>query len=365
MNVVFFVNNLNSGGIENYLLRFLRSKHKEFSEIYVYCKSGETGQLLNNYEDMSNIHIIKNHIGYLDYKGYKSVKSFLVDKNISIVCDFTGNFAGIILLAAYKSKVPKRITFYRGSTDRFNKNVVKNIYNDLVKYLVKSYATDILSNSNAGFNYFFDNQWHDDSRFNVIYNGINHKDFLASSCSLRKELNIPESAFVIGHTGRFDRAKNHKTIIDVAEFLVKASEDIYFIMCGNGVKNNLFDDLIERGIADKVLVFENRTDLPDFLTTMDCYYFPSITEGQPNSLIEALIVGLPFVVSNIAPILEVIPYECRSQAIDPNDIEKAVYKILEIKNSKTLQAELNISDWASKKFDSDKLFTQFYDKLLN
>src|SRR5690625_5447750 len=71
------------------------------------------------------------------------------------------------------------------------------------------------------------------------------------------------------------------------------------ILCGSGVKENLLPVIQKKNLEKKIKVFENRDDIPRFLQTLDCYFFPSITEGQPNALIEAMIIGIPYISSNI------------------------------------------------------------------
>ncbi|WP_182407321.1 glycosyltransferase [Psychrobacter sp. GP33] len=360
LNIVFFVNNLDSGGIENYLLRFLKEKHKFFGSIYIYCKSGKGGQLEEEYLKFSNITIIKKKLGYFDFNGYRELKEFLILNNISVICDFMGNFSGLSLRTAYKAKVNKRVAFYRGSTDRFKKGILRNSYNNLSKYLVKRYSTDILSNSKAALNYFFPKYWEDNIKFDVVSNGINAATFLSENKNLRKEFGIPDSAFVVGHTGRYNEAKNHTVIISVAEKLVSDYDDIYFILCGNGVKDNLSYELDIKGLTDKILLFENRTDISEFLNTMDCYFFPSLTEGQPNALIEAMIVGLPYVASNIDPIKETV-FDLENLH-DPNDID-SFYESLKAMYHKKPQKQLEIQRKAIEKFDFNKCFNHFYTRL--
>ncbi|MGO2733279.1 glycosyltransferase [Psychrobacter sp.] len=361
MNIVFFVSSLDSGGIENYLLRFLKDNNSNFKNIYVYCKSGKGGQLENTYSEITNLTIIKKKLGYLNYKNIKSLNSFFIDHEISSVCDFTGNFSGLVLLVAHKSGIHKRVAFYRSSTNRFNSDIFRNSYDRLVKMMVKSYATDILSNSKAGLDYFFLNYWKNDSRFEIIKNGVNAELFLKESGNLRQEFGIPDTAFVIGHTGRYNPAKNHKTILSVAEILVKRYDDIYFILCGNGVKNNLQNILDDKKLNCRVLVFENRNDISKFLNTMDCYFFPSVTEGQPNALIEAMITGLPYVASNIEPIKEtVFNFD---DLYSPKDVG-AFVKALESKYKTGLQKDMEIQAQAINRFNSEKCFNHFYQKLI-
>lgn len=364
MNIIFFVTGLDSGGLENYLLRFLQYKHKSFSNIYVYCKSGRAGQLESQYLELGNVQIIKNHIGYFDIKALKQLEQTIEQNEIDAVCDFTGNFAGLILKTARKAGVKKRISFYRGATDHFKRDPLRRLYNNWVKHLTFKNATDILSNSKAAFNYFYPNIWKTDNRFEVIYNGIDATKFIKEKENLRKEFNIPSNSFVVGHTGRFNEAKNHKTILLVAERLIEENGDIYFIMCGNGVKINLETHIKKMNLQNRILVFENRNDIPKFLNTMDCYFFPSITEGQPNALIEAMIVGLPFVASNIPSIKETIRVEDQGQLFEPFDIKGVLEKIKSIQSKSTIEYSIELSSWAKRNFDANVLFQEFLNIIL-
>lgn len=305
-NIVFFVTRLDSGGIENYLLRFLSVKHSEFRNVFVWCKSGSDGQLDSEYSKLGNVSLVKRKLGYFDISSYKALKEFLVTENVDTVCDFSGNFSGRVLSTARKAGVPSRISAYRGSSDHFKGDFLRRLYNLWVRKLTLKNSTSIISNSEAAFNFFFPNEWRNNERFSVIYNGVNPENFFNETETLRKSLHIADDAFVVGHTGRFNEAKNHATIFAVAQKLVEKYPDIYFLLCGNGVKENSENLLKEKGLQDRVLVFENRSDIPAFLNTLDCYFFPSVTEGQPNALIEAMVMGLPFVASDIAPIRETV-----------------------------------------------------------
>ena len=356
-NVIFFVTSLQSGGIENYLLRFLEEKHQQFCQITVYCKGGLGGQLEQRYQSIPNVKIIKNKISFYNPLDYLELNKFFKENKFNAVCDFTGNFAGFILFVSKLAGIKKRIVFYRGSTDHFEATFVKKMYNNLARNFVLKYATDILSNSKAAFNFFYKNVWQNDKRFEVIYNGIDASKFNIGNENLRKEFQIPDHAFVVGHTGRFNSAKNHAAIIQVATELIKENKDFYFILCGNQVKNKLESVVKEKALSDRILLFENRSDIPRFLNTMDCYYFPSITEGQPNALIEAMLMGIPIVASDIEPIKETVPEKVYPFLINPMDVEGAKNKILEIYHSEIKQ---NLQEWTTKKYDSKKLFQQFY-----
>lgn len=361
MNIVFFVNSLDSGGLENYLLRFLNHKSTYFNNVYIYCKSGRGGQLEELYSQIDNIEIIKKKLGFVDLNSYLDLATFLKSKKIDTVCDMTGDFGGLVLYTAKKSKVPNRVASYRSSENFFKPNLLKKIYNLGVRNLVLKSSTSILSNSKAAFNNFFLNIWENDSRFKIIYNGINASDFNNIDGDLRKKLNIPEDAFVVGHTGRFTPAKNHNTILQVAFSLINKFENIYFILCGNGVSENLSAQVKKMDMESKVFLFENRSDIPLFLNTMNCFLFPSITEGQPNALIEAMVLGIPCIASNIEPIKETI--EVTNNLFAPQDVNGFVKTIENL--YKTYNGTIYRLDNTEmvKKFDADILFDQFYNVL--
>lgn len=357
--IFFLVTDLNSGGIENYLLRFLRHYEGKFLPT-VICKNGVQGTLLGEYKTIKNIRIIPSGTGYLNPLKFWKFKTFLQREKPDAVVDFAGNFAGLTVFAAKLAGIKKRITFYRGSTNHFDESFVKLAYNNIVNKLVFKYSTVILANSKAAFDFFFQKT---DERFEVIYNGINAKEFLSTNEDLRQELNIPQEAFVISNVGRFVESKNHKAVIEVASKLCYENKDIYFLLCGKDVIANLDSLVKQKQLQEQVKLLDFRRDVIKVLNTSNAFYFPSYTEGQPNALIEALFVGLPFVASDIAPIKETIPKESHYLLVNADDTEKASEYLKKIYSDQEFRERANLSKWAIENYDAAKLFNKFYIKL--
>jgi glycosyltransferase involved in cell wall biosynthesis len=356
--VAFFITNMECGGIENYLLRFLSFYHNEIDP-YIYCKSGQTGILYDDYKQI-NATIITLKIGFFNPFSLNKIYRELKNNNYDSVCDFTGNFSGLIMLVSYYAKIKNRITFYRNSTNHFKEDIFRLFYNKILNILVVKYASTILSNSMAAFNYFFMNRKLDNPKYKVIYNGIDAYKFLSTEDNLRNELNIPNDCFVVGHVGRFSKSKNHEMVIQTAIYLCKQYSDIYFILSGKDTDKYLDEIVRKENLSDKIKLLGNRSDIIKVFNTMNCFYFPSTTEGQPNALIEALIVGLPFVASNIAPIRECVPIEYYEQLVDINSIEQSCDKILEIYNG---IKDVNLKEWAIQFYNPTVLFAKFYELL--
>lgn len=358
--VVFFVNDLNAGGIENYLLRFLNHYDGELIATVV-CKSAQLGELEGLYREIKHISLVQLKVGYLDPVGYRALYFMLRKEKYDAVVDFTGNFAAFPLLMARLAKIKKRIVFYRGATNHFKDNIYRNAYNNFLNGIVRKSSTAILSNSRAALNFFFKDQ--KSEKFEVVYNGIDAARFLNSNKNLRQEFNIPTDAFVVSHVGRFTEAKNHKTIIEVAVQLCKQNEGLYFILCGKNVDVNLSNRVKDENLSDKIILLGYRNDVISVLNSSDVFYFPSLTEGQPNALLEALIAGLPFVASNIDPIKETIPEKFHHFLVDPEDTIAAVNKLQYLYDDERTRKELDLRLWAKENYEPNYLFNKFYIKL--
>ena len=359
--VLFVVVSLELGGTENYLLRFLEFSKNKGIEPIVLCKRGVTGSLEKKYSALG-VKIYKIKVSNLPSTSWINFYSFLKKERFDVITDFTGNFAGITLTISKLVGINKRIVFYRRSTNPFNEDLFRLFYNSLLNKLTFYFSTKILSNSDDALNFFYPNKiCENKNKFRVIRNGIplslfNNKIDIDQ---LRRSINIPKEAFIIGHIGRFHPDKNHHSIISVANNILKKHNDVFFLLIGRNVKKGLS----KNNVHERIVLSEQRSDVPDILQIMDAFYFPSISEGQPNALIEAMISGLPFVASDIATIKESVPESYHHYLVPINDIyraEKILTKFIK-KNSKPLFKK--VKQFALSEYNSDDRFFDFYSEI--
>ena len=358
---LFLVTSLDQGGIETYLLRFL-SYDKEACNI-VMCKSGKYGELYEKYAAVADGLSLK-YLGYVNVWAYWCFFLYLRRSDFDVICDFTGNFAGLPLLVAKLAGVKKRIAFYRGATNHFKETRFRLLYNAIVKRLVLYSATKILSNSVAALDFFFPARNKGVKRFDVIYNGLDIRKLLNDSKdNLRQEFHIPTTAFVVGHTGRCNEAKNHDTILKVAIELCHRYREIHFVLVGKGVKEKYTSVVEQERLEGRIHLLGYRSDTMRILPLFDLYYFPSLTEGQPNALIEAMVTGLPVVASDIVPIRESVPEKMYDLLLPPCDVRKAMGVIRDIFLQKADIDSYKCREWARQHFDADKWFVKFREEL--
>ena len=360
--ICFLIPTLNAGGTETYLLRFIQHSKGKI-ETVVICRNATKGVLDEGYT-AAGARLIYQKIGYLNPLNWFKLYRLFRSGQFQSVCDLTGNFGGIPLWVANIAGIPKRIAFYRLASNHFQETFFRLCYNRIINYLVQKHATHILANSQTGLNFFFGKTLKEDKRFRVIYNGLNVCLFNGdiNVDVIKKELGLPMGAYVVGHVGRLTPAKNHTTLLQVASALFSKSSDIYFVLCGQDTEK-LQSEVNLLGIQVRVKLLGYRSDVNRILKSFDIFYFPSITEGQPNALIEAMMSGVPFISSDIAAISETVPNFLNSQLFEPRDVHSHVKQILKFKNSAISFDTQACRTWAMKKYDHNVQFDKFLDIL--
>ncbi len=138
----------------------------------------------------------------------------------------------------------------------------------------------------------------------VIRNGVDFNRFLNISITKeekRKEIGIPDNAFVVGHIGRFAEQKNHPFLIEVFKEVALKNKHAFLLMIGAGDNSYVISKLHEYELDNRYLILSNRVDIPELLKAMDVFVFPSLFEGLGIVLIEAQIMNIRCVVSDRIP----------------------------------------------------------------
>ena len=360
--VCFILPSLQAGGLENYLLRFLKYIAGHY-DVTILCVSNEHAHLLKEYKQLK-VHIVFKRLGYYNPILFFDLFRFIYLNKFDVVCGFSGNLSGPSIFLSKIAKIPIRIASYRRSSNAFRINKIRALYNKICNNLVFYSATDIISNSEFAFKYFFPLKYQNDSRFKVIKNGVDKNIFTPTidHLSLRNKFKIPQTAFVVGHIGRFDWSKNHITIFHVANVIMQRFDDIVFIFCGKDTDSEEFKKSIAvLNYPDRFFFLGVQKDVPDVLRLMDLFYFPSVTEGQPNALIEAMLADLPVIASNIEPIKESLPLCAHSTLLDPLNVNHAVDLIASLKLDINKRKKFIHKDWAEHEYDVDRNFKLFSD----
>lgn len=115
---------------------------------------------------------------------------------------------------------------------------------------------------------------------------------------IRNEFSL-NNKFVVGHVGRFNQQKNHSFLLKVFQEILNRHENAILLLVGAGeLREEIFKQADKLGILSSIVFTGVRFDIPQMLSAMDVFVFPSFHEGMPNTVIEAQATGLPCVIAD-------------------------------------------------------------------
>ena len=175
----------------------------------------------------------------------------------------------------------------------------------------------LLFQSKEDYNYAKMKNFKDSDRLHLIGNGVderrfNPKKFPQARQEKRFELELKDNNFVVGMVTRLVREKGCVDFFQAASIICRRHENVRFLLIGIPEKNDQKDavDPVELAkeycITDKVILLEDRLDMPELYLTMDLCVLPSYREGLPRCLLEASMMGTPIAATNIRGCKEVI-----------------------------------------------------------
>lgn len=146
-------------------------------------------------------------------------------------------------------------------------------------------------------------------RILAIGNGVDPSRFdperVGDGKAMRRQLGIPDEAFVVGIIARMVQEKGVGEFLQAAVEVAGKNPNVYFLMVGERLSSdhagNVAGDL-ERASAvlvGRLIVTGARSDVPVLLAAMDLFCLPSWREGMPRTIIEAMMMGKPVVATNI------------------------------------------------------------------
>lgn len=168
---------------------------------------------------------------------------------------------------------------------------------------------------------------------------------------------------IVGTIANFYPAKGLSYLIETAEYF-KNKDDLVFFVIGDGPERPTLEKIIaEKGLEKKIFLLGQIPDAYHFLPAFDIFVLPSIKEGFPWALIEAMAAKLPSIATSVGAIPEIIEDEKNGLLIEPakpNVMAAAIKEMLsdEIKmREQAIQAHQTVL----LKYDLEKMVRQIED----
>lgn len=292
------------GGGESHLLSLVEHLDKDKFEPLVL--SFTDGPMIDRLKAQGvETHVIHT-VRPFDVSKWRLVKRYMKEKKIDLVHAHGTRANSNVLWAAKSLGIPVVYTVHGWSFHQDQSSLVRNFRIMGEKYLTSRADMNISvsrSNQLSGKKYLpaFDSV--------VVNNGIDHRKFNpdASFKDIRAELQIPGDAVLVLFIARFTAHKQPLALLKAFGEAVKRFPGMHLLMVGDGDQKKEATVILEN-MADKhkVTLLPFRQDVPDLLASADIFVLPSLWEGLPIGLLEAMAMGKAVIASNVDGTSEIV-----------------------------------------------------------
>jgi glycosyltransferase involved in cell wall biosynthesis len=199
-------------------------------------------------------------------------------------------------------------------------------------------------------------------KISVVYNGIDLAPYTSSEDlkPLRKELSIKEYFPVVGTVARLTPVKGLTYLLRSIPSVLVSFPDAQFLIVGGGrLQNALKEEAVGLGIEKHVIFTGSRQDVPPLLKLFDIFVLPSLKEGLPFAIIEAMANAKPVIATDVEGNREVVKDGRSGMLVPPKDPQRLAEAIIHLLKDKEKAARMGNAGFSrvEEKF-SDEKFTQ-------
>lgn len=202
----------------------------------------------------------------------------------------------------------------------------------------------------------------------VVQNAVYFKDYCRKGDGdlLKSELKYKEDKCLVLTVARIDKLKGHKYLIEAAALV----PDTVFLLAGDGPERSAMEKKTrELKVEDRVVFLGQRNDIPELLSACDLFVLPSLLEGLPLSVLEAMCASKPVIATDIDGINEIIIDGENGLLVPPANSNALAEKIKLLLSDKLLAKRLAVSgkERALRDFSTEKMVngvTDIYSELI-
>jgi glycosyltransferase involved in cell wall biosynthesis len=153
-----------------------------------------------------------------------------------------------------------------------------------------------------------------------------------------------KNGFTLVYVGRLAPVKNHVLMLNAFRAACSAMPGLELWMVGDGVERSKLEAFAhDLGINERVTFWGQQLDVAPFLSTADAFIMSSKSEGLPISLLQALSLGLPAVVTNVGGMAEVVSKAKAGIAVSDTDPSEMAAAILRLASSEEEREQFSIN----------------------
>lgn len=302
MKVLHFLDTLGRGGAEMQALDLCRNAARFGIDVTTVAAGG--GSLEGDFRNSGVDLIMLDRKFPVDIYLASQLRRIIKERSIEIVHGYQAVDGMHIYIASRGLKHVRKVLSFQGFIpDRRNRIASKFLIPRMNTNIVVSRGLQKWLAETDGLN---------TKNFQVLYNGADPERIQPTGRSLRKELGLSAETPLFGMIGNFyrDPRKDQLTLCRALPAVFASEPNAHCVFVGrieSGAEGKMADCLnfcIENRIDQKVHFLGARNDVPDILAELDIFVFSSLQEGLPVAVSEAMLAGVPMIVSDIEPLME-------------------------------------------------------------
>lgn len=207
-------------------------------------------------------------------------------------------------IAAWLCRIPVFVTGQRGIEDW------KGRFEVFLERATSVFVDLYIGNSQACCDMLANREKISRKKLHAIPNGIDFKtpdNFDMRTREIRTKHTIPPDSFIIGTVGRLQSVKGHHDFIAAAEIVLRKHPEAYFMLVGEDFRNGELQAMAKHlQIDERVRFVGYSKDVAIWLSVFDIFVLPSLSEGMPVAVIEAMFMSKPVIATKVGGTPEVI-----------------------------------------------------------
>jgi len=326
------------------LVEGIDSNQVETSILCIEGPLGPFGKMLQ--EQGFEISIMKRSPGF-DVKLIKGIRTYIKKHNIDVLhChQYSPWVYGAFAAAFTKTKVifTEHGRFYPDSSSWKRK---------LINPVLIQFTDHITAISKATKQALSDFEFIPLHKIDVVYNGIFPLKTDGNQSRLLKEkYNIGDNATILGTIARLDPIKNQTMMIEAFSSVLKTQTNIYLFIIGDGEEREKLENLADSLSVRDNIIFTGYIAKPvDYLQLIDIFLLSSLSEGTSMTLLEAMSLSKPCVVTDAGGNAEIICHDHNGLVSQNAHMQNFASNINKLIKDKELQQ--SFASNASKRFES-------------